>query len=42
VTQQVATAVTQQLQSQQQNLTRAVDERVKSEIRSLFQRLAGN
>lgn len=42
VSQQVAAAVSQQLQDQQQNLTRVVDERVKSEIRSLFQRLAEN
>jgi len=42
VSQQVAAAVTQQLQGQQQNLTRVVDERVKSEVRGLFQRLAGN
>ena len=42
VSQQVAAAVAQQLQGQQQNVTRLVDERVKSEIRGLFQRLAGN
>jgi hypothetical protein len=42
VSQQVAAAVSQQLQGQQQNITRVVDERVKSEIRGLFQRLAEN
>ena len=42
VSKQVAAAVAQQLQAQQQNVTRVVDERVKSEIRGLFQRLAGN
>jgi len=42
VTQQVAAAVTQQIQGQQQNVTRLVDDRVKSEIRGLFSRLAGN
>ncbi len=42
VSQQVAAAVSQQLQGQQQNVARLVDERVKSEIRGLFQRLAGN
>jgi hypothetical protein len=42
VSQQVTAAVTQQLQSQTQNVSRLVDDRVKSEIRSLFQRLAGN
>jgi len=42
VSEKVAAAVAQQLQGQQQSLSRVVDERVKSEIRSLFQRLAGN
>jgi hypothetical protein len=42
VTQHVAAAVSQQLQAQQHNLTRIVDDRVKSEIRGVFQRLAGN
>ena len=42
VSEQVTQAVSQQLQTQQQNLTRVVDERVKGEIRNIFQRLAGN
>jgi hypothetical protein len=42
VTQQVAAVVGQQLQGQQQNVSRLVDDRVKSEIRGLFSRLAGN
>ncbi|HEY7609807.1 MAG TPA: hypothetical protein VIF14_11295 [Alphaproteobacteria bacterium] len=42
VSQQVTSAISQQLQGQTQNVSRLVDERVKSEIRSLFQRLAGN
>jgi hypothetical protein len=42
VTQQIAAAVSQQLQGQQQNVSRLVDDRVKSEIRGLFSRLAGN
>lgn len=42
ISQQVSQAVGQQLQAQQQNLTRVIDDRVKSESRGLFQRLAGN
>jgi hypothetical protein len=42
VTQQIATVISQQLQGQQQNVSRLVDDRVKSEIRGLFSRLAGN
>jgi hypothetical protein len=42
VSQQVTSVVSQQLQGQSQSVSRLVDERVKSEIRNLFQRLAGN
>jgi len=42
VSQQVTATVAQQLHGQKENITRVVDDRVKGEIRTLFQRLAGN